>query len=152
MLEATLKSINSEILKLQSIAEEGDTRIISSTNMEKSLVISDELLFEEEQVHLYLSFSPTLKKIKCVFYITEIDPEFVETMIRQVGLPVTTENIQNYQRDPTLIEKFWNETFIKKYNELMKYFRKNKMAVFFKEKFPPAFNKNRNNEVVDNFG
>jgi flagellar capping protein FliD len=73
-------------------------------------------------------------------------------MISRVGLQTTEENIQNYQRDPTLVEKFWNNEFVKKYNELMKYLRRSKIKFLFQEKFKPAFNKNRNNEIVDNFG
>ena len=34
----------------------------------------------------------------------------------------------------------------------MKYLRKSKMPFQLQEKFKPAFNKNRNNEIVDNFG
>ena len=99
-----------------------------------------------------MTFNPTIKKIHCVIYLTEIDNAFVEKILSHVGLPTTEENIQNYQRDPTLIERFWNDRFIAKYTELMKYLRKSKMPFQLQEKFKPAFNKNRNNEIVDNFG
>ncbi len=153
MIEATLKEINAEILKYQSLTEGiADTRIIQTSKEEKLKIISDELFFEEDKVHIYLTFNPNIKKIRCIIYLTEINCDFVETMISRVGLPVTEENIQNYQRDPTLIEKYWNVEFIKKYNELMKYLRRSKIKFLFQERFQPTFNKNRDNEIVDNFG
>ena len=153
MIEGTLKDMNAEILKYQSLTEGiADTRIIKSSNVEKFKIISDELFFEEDNVHIYLTFNSNIKKIRCIIYLTEINSEFVEMMIRRVGLPVTEENIQNYQRDPTLVEKFWNDEFKKKNNELMKYLRRSKIKFLFQEKFKPAFNKNRNNEIVDNYG
>jgi hypothetical protein len=156
MVDATLAGMNAEILKYQTFSQEmGDTRIIPSipsSSGEKCKILSDELLFESENIHLFLTFNATIKKVKCVIYVTEIEGEFVEKMISQVGLPVTEANIQNYRRDPTLVEKFWNEAFIKKYIELLKYLRKSKMTYQFQEKFKPVLNKNRNNEIVDNFG
>ncbi len=153
MVEGTLKDMNAEILKYQSLTEGiADTRIIKTSNVEKFKIISDELFFEEDNVHIYLTFNSNIKKIRCIIYLTEINSEFVEMMISRVGLPVTEENIQNYQRDSTLVEKFWNDEFKKKYNELMKYLRRSKIKFLFQEKFKPAFNKNRNNEIVDDFG
>ena len=153
MVQATLNDINAEILKYQSLAEGiADTRIIKSSNVEKFKIVSDELFFEEDNVHIYLTFNSNVKKIRCIIYLTEINSEFVEMMISKVGLPVTEENIQNYQRDPTLIEKYWNDEFIKKYNEMMKYLRRSKIKFLFQERFKPTFSKNRNNEIVDNFG
>ena len=153
MVEATLKDLNAEILKYQSLTEGiTDTRIIKSSKEEKFKIISDELFFEEDNVHLYLTFNPNVKKIRCIIYLTEIDSDFVEMMISRVGLTTTEANIQNYQRDPTLVEKFWNAEFIPKYNELMKYLRRTKIKYHFQEKFKPTFNKNRNNEIVDNYG
>lgn len=153
MVQATLNDINAEILKYQSLAEGiADTRIIKSSNVEKFKIVSDELFFEEDNVHIYLTFNSNVKKIRCIIYLTEINSEFVEMMIRRVGLPTTEENIQNYQRDPTLIEKYWNDEFIKKYNEMMKYLRRSKIKFLFQERFKPTFSKNRNNEIVDNFG
>ena len=153
MVEGTLKDMNAEILKYQSLTEGiADTRILKSSNAEKFKIISDELFLEEDNVHIYLTFNSNIKKIRCIIYLTEINSEFVEMMISRVGLPVTEENIQNYQRDPTLVEKFWNDEFKKKYNELMKYLRRSKIKFLFQEKFKPAFNKNRNNKIVDNFG
>ncbi len=153
MVEGTLKDMNAEILKYQSLTEGiADTRIIKSSKEEKFKIISDELFFEEDNVHIYLTFNSNIKKIRCIIYVTEINSDYVEMMISRVGLPVTEENIQNYQRDPTLVEKFWNDEFKKKYNELMKYLRRSKIKFLFQEKFKPAFNKNRNNKIVDNFG
>ena len=153
MIDATLTNINSEIIKYQLLTQDmGDTQIIPSSNNDKNKIVSDEILFEDENAHLYLTFNPTIKKIHCVIYLTEIDNAFVEKILSHVGLPTTEENIQNYQRDPTLIERFWNDRFIAKYTELMKYLRKSKMPFQLQEKFKPAFNKNRNNEIVDNFG
>ena len=153
MVEATLKEINAEILKYKSLTEGiADTRIIKSSKEDKFKIISDELFFEEDNVHIYLTFNSNIKKIRCIIYLTEISSDYVEMMISRVGLPVTEENIQNYQRDPTLVEKFWNDEFIKKYNELMKYLRRSKIKFLFQERFKPAFNKNRNNEIVDDFG
>ncbi len=153
MIEGTLKDMNAEILKYQSLTEGiADTRIIKSSNVEKFKIISDELFFEEDNVHIYLTFNSNNKKIRCIIYLTEINSDFVEMMISRVGLPVTEENIQNYQRDPTLVEKFWNDEFKKKNNELMKYLRRSKIKFLFQEKFKPTFSKNRNNEIVDNFG
>ena len=153
MVEASLKEINAEILKYQSLTEGiADTKIIKSSNVENFKVISDELFLEEDNVHLYLTFNSNIKKIRCIIYLTEINSDYVEMMISRVGLPETEENIQNYQRDPTLVEKYWNDEFIKKYNELMKYLRRSKIKFLFQERFKPTFNKNRNNEIVDNFG
>ena len=153
MIEATLKEINAEIIKYQSLTEGiADTRIKKTSKEEKFKVISDELFFEEDNVHIFLTFNPNVKKIRCIIYLTEINSDFVETMISRVGLPVTEENIRNYQRDPTLIEKYWNDEFIKKNNELMKYLRRSKIKFLFQERFKPTFNKNRDNEIVDNFG
>jgi hypothetical protein len=153
MVATTLDGLNSEILRYQSLAQEmGDTRIIPSAIQDKLKIVSNELLFEDENVHLTLSLNPTSQKIACTLYVTEIDEVFVGKILRQVGLPLTEANIENYQRDPTLIEKFWNDRFIAKYNELMKYFRKSKMSLIFLEKFKPAFSKNSKNEIVDNFG
>ncbi len=153
MINATLTNINSEIIKYQLLTQDmGDTQIIPSSNNNKNKIVSDEILFEDENAHLYLTFNPTIKKIHCVIYLTEINNAFVEKILSHVGLPTTEENIQNYQRDPTLIERFWNDRFIAKYTELMKYLRKSKMPFQLQEKFKPAFNKNRNNEIVDNFG
>ena len=153
MVEATIKDINVEILKYQSLTDGiADTRIIKSSNAEKFKIISDELFFEEDNVHIYLTFNSNIKKIRCIIYLTEINSDYVEMMISRVGLPVTEENVQNYQRDPTLVEKYWNDEFKKKYNELMKYLRRSKIKFLFQEKFKPTFSKNRNNEIVDNFG
>jgi hypothetical protein len=153
MIETSLEAINNEILKYQGLAEGiGDTQIIKSPHEDKVKVVSDKLFFEEDHVYLYLIFNSNIKKIKCVLYITEINSEFVEMMISRVGLRVTEENIQNYQRDPTMVEKFWNHIFVKKYNELMKYLRRSKIKYQFQEKFKPTFSKNRNNEIVENFG
>ena len=153
MIEATLKEINAEILKYQSLTEGiADTKIIKSSKEEKLKITSDELFFEEDHVHIYLTFNPNVKKIRCIIYLTEINSDYVEMMISRVGLPTTEANIQNYQRDPTLVEKFWNAEFIPKYNELMKYLRRSKIKFLFQEKFKPTFNKNRNNEIVDNYG
>ena len=41
------------------------------------------------------------------------------------------------KEDPTLIERFWNDRFIAKYTELMKYLRKSKMPFQLQEKFKP---------------
>jgi len=153
MVEANLNDMNAEILKYQSLTEGiSDTRIVKSSNNEKFKIMSDELFFEEDNVHLYLTFNSNNKKIRCIFYVTEINSDFVEMMISRVGLPTTEENVQNYQRDPTLVEKFWNAEFTPKYNELMKYLRRTKIKYLFQEKFKPTFSKNRNNEIVDNFG
>ncbi len=153
MVEARQEKINAEILKFQSLAEGiGDTRIIESSNVENLKVVSNELFFEEDNVHLYLTFNVNVKKIKCMIYITEIDSDYVEMLISRVGLLITEENIQNYRRDPTLIEKYWNDEFIPKYNELFKYLRRSKTKYLFQERFKPTFNKNRNNEIVDCFG
>ena len=153
MIETSLKAINDEILKYQGLAEGiGDTMIIKSSKEEELKVVSNKLFFEEDNVYLYLIFNSNIKRIKCVLYVTEINREFVETMISRVGLRITEENIQNYQRDPTMVEKFWNHRFIKKYNELMKYLRRSKIKYQFQEKFKPTFSKNRDNEVVENFG
>ncbi|QEE14407.1 hypothetical protein DSAG12_00220 [Promethearchaeum syntrophicum] len=153
MVKATLKDLNAEILKYQSLTEGiADTTIIKSSKEEKIKISSDELFIEEDNVHIYLTFNPNVKKIRCIIYLTEVDSDFVEMMISRVGLPTTETNIQNYQRDPTLVEKYWNAEFIPKYNELMKYLRRSKIKFLFQERFKPTFNKNRNNEIVDNFG
>ena len=55
----------------------GDTQIIPSSNNDKNKIVSDEILFEDENAHLYLTFNPTIKKIHCVIYLTEIDNAFV---------------------------------------------------------------------------
>ena len=149
MLSASLENINAEMLKYASLAEEiGDVEMLQSSKVEKTNVMSDELFFEEENVYMYLTFNSNTKKIKCVFYITEIDSEFVEALMSKIGLPTTEENVQNYSRDLTMIEKYWNSRFIKKYNELLKYLRRSKIKYQFQEKFKPVFNKNRYNEVV----
>lgn len=153
MIETSLEAINAEILKYQELAEGiGDTRIITSSYEKKLKVVSDKLLFEDDNVYIYLAFNSKIKRIKCVLILTEIDRDFVEMMISKVGLLATEENIQNYQQDPTMVEKFWNHVFVKKYNELMKYLRRSKIKYVFQEKFKPTFSKNRNNEIVENFG
>ncbi len=153
MIETSLDAINAEIQKIQPLTEGiGDTQIISASNEGKLKVVSDKLYFEEDNVYLYLTFNPNLKNVKCIFYVTEINSDFVETMITRVGLLATDVNIQNYSRDPTMVDKFWNDVFVKKYNELFKYLRRTKMKMIFQEKFPPAFNKNRENQIVDDFG
>ncbi|MHA1647049.1 MAG: hypothetical protein ACTSVU_06415 [Promethearchaeota archaeon] len=149
MVGANLEAINAEIIKYQTLTEGfGDTQIIKSSKEERLKVVSDTLFFEEDMVYLYLTFNPNLQKVKCILYLTELNPDFVEMMISRVGLAATEENIQNYQRDPTLVEKFWNAVFIKKYNELMKYLRRSKIKLQYQERFKPAFKKNRNNEIV----
>ena len=151
MITATLEQINSEIVKYYSLAEGiGDIGILNSSKIEKSKVTSNELFFEDDNVHMYLTFHPNIKnkKVGCVFLLTDIDDEFVEELISRVGLPTTQENIENYKRDPSLIEKFWNDRFIKKYNEIMKYLRRSKVKYQFREKLPPVLKKNRHNEVV----
>ena len=153
MVEPTLETINENIRKYQVLTEGiGDTQIIESSNVEKSKIVSDKLFFEEDCVYLYLTFNPNMKKVKCIMYVTEINPDFVEMLISRVGLLVTEENIENYSRDPTLIEKFWNDSFVKKYNELFKLLRKSKTKYIFQEKLKPAFSKNRFNEIVDTCG
>jgi hypothetical protein len=149
MLIATLENINAEMLKYASLAEEiGDIEIIHSSKVEKTKVMSDELFFEEENVYMYLTFNSNIKKIKCVFYLTEIDSEFVEALMSKIGLLTTEENVQNYKRDLTMIDKYWNARFITKYNEVLKKLRKSKIKYLFLEKFKPVYNKNRFNEIV----
>ena len=151
MISATLENINTELLKFASIAEEiGDIEIIESSKVEKTRVMSNELHFEEENVYMYLTYNEKNinKPVKCVFYITEIDSEFVAALMDKIGLPTTEENIQNYKRDLTMIEKYWNVRFIKKYNEVLKKLRRAKIKYLFQEKFKPVYNKNRNNEFV----
>ena len=64
MINATLTKINSEIIKYQLLTQDmGDTQIIPSSNNNKNKIVSDEILFEEENAHLYLTFNPTIKKI-----------------------------------------------------------------------------------------
>lgn len=153
MLAPSLNALNSEIRIYQKLIQDcGDTRIIPSTNSDPSKVMSDELLVIDENIHIYLTFLPSIQKIKCVIYVTEIDSMFVEQVLTRVGLRATEANLQNYQRDPTLVEKYWNERFIEKYHELMKYFRKTKITCVYQEKFQPTFNKNQQNEIVDNYG
>ena len=153
MVNATLEDINAEIEKYASLAEGiGDTEIKKSSKIDGSKIKSDVLFFEDENVQMQLSFNINTKKIICVFCLTEIDSDYVETLLSKIGLPTTEESIQNYKRDPTMIEKFWNDRFIKKYNEVMKYLRRSKIKYNFQEKFAPEFNKNRNNEIVENFG
>ena len=153
MVNAKLEDLNAEILKYASLMDEiGETQIIKSSKVDKFKIKSDELFFEEENVYMYLTFNTNIKKINCVFYLTEIDSDYAETLMNRIGLPTTEENIQNYKRDPTMVEKFWNDRFIKKYNEIMKYLRRSKIKFQFQERFKPTFNKNRNNEIVDNFG
>ena len=150
MVNATLEDINAEMLKIVSLVDEiGDTEIIKSSQVDKNKITSDELFFENENVYMYLTFNVNIKKISCVFYLTEIDSDYAETLLSKIGLPTTEENIQNYRRDPTMVEKFWNDRFIPKYNELMKYLRKSKIKYHFQEKFKPTFKKNRNNEIVE---
>ncbi len=153
MVNATLENINAEIQKYASLADGiGDTHIKISSKLDGSKIKSDILFFEDENVLMQLSFNINTKKIICVFCLTEIDGDYVETLLSKIGLPTTEESIQNYKRDPSMIEKFWNDRFIKKYNEIMKYLRKSKIKYNFQEKFAPEFNKNRNNEIVENFG
>ena len=149
MLSASLENINTEMLKYASLAEKiGDVEMLQSSKVEKTKVMSDELFFEEENVYMYLTFNSNIKKIKCVFYITEIDSEFVEALMSKIGLPINEENVQNYSRDLTMIEKYWNSRFIKKYNEVLKHLRRAKIKYQFQEKFKPVYNKNRFNEIV----
>ncbi|WP_371806737.1 hypothetical protein [Candidatus Lokiarchaeum ossiferum] len=153
MSAPTLESINADIRKYQALTEGiGDTKILETSNKDKSKIVSDKLFFEEDCVYLYLTFNVNIKKVKCILYVTEINPDFVETMISRVGLLCTEENIENYSRDPTLIEKFWNDEFVKKYNELFKSLRRSKIKYLFKEKLKPAFSKNQFNEIVDTCG
>lgn len=153
MADLTLETINADIRKYQALTEGiGDTQIIKSTNENKSKIVSDSIFFEEDCVYLYLTFNPNIKKVKCFLYVTEINPDFVEMMISRVGLLTTEENIENYSRDPTLIEKFWNDVFVKKYNELFKLLRRSKIKYIFQEKLKPAFSKNQFNEIVDTCG
>ena len=57
MINATLTKINSEIIKYQLLTQDmGDTQIIPSSNNDKNKIVSDEILFEEENAHLYLTF------------------------------------------------------------------------------------------------
>ena len=126
----------------------GDTEILDSAKVEKSNVMSNELFFEDENVYMYLTFNSNIKKVKCVFCLTEIDSDYVETLMTKIGLPTTEQNIQNYKRDVTMIEKYWNDRFIKKYKERMKYLRRSKIKYYFKENLKPTLNKNRNNEIV----
>jgi hypothetical protein len=149
MVEATLEKINAEILKYQNLTVDvGDTRIIKSSKEEKIKVTSDEMMFEEENVYMYLTFNPNVKKVICVFYLTKIDEEFVDMMISKVGLLTTEQNIRNYGKDPSLIDAYWNKKFIIKYKEIMRYLRKTKVKYQFQERFKPTMNKNRFNEIV----
>lgn len=153
MARPTLETINAEIRKYQALAEGiGDTEILKSSTVEDGKLISDTIFFEEDNVYMYLIVYPNHQNIKCILYVTEINPEFVEMMISRVGLLITEENIQNYGRDPTLIQKFWNDVFTVKYNEIFKLLRRSKIKYIFKEKFKPMFNRNRENEIVENFG
>ena len=96
MVNATLEDINAEMLKYTSLADEiGDTEIIKSSKVDKYKITSDELFFEEENVYMYLTFNVNIKKINCVFYLTEIDSDYAETLMSRIGLPTTEENIQN---------------------------------------------------------
>ena len=150
MVVATLESINGLIIKCQGFAYGiGDTKVLITAKEGMMKITSNELHFEEDNVFLYFSFNPNIKKIKCTFTVTEIDAEYVESLIKKVGLLPTDENIDNYGRDPTLVEKFWNKKFMIKYNELMKYLRKSKIKYSFYEKFKPAYNKNSNGENLE---
>lgn len=149
MVKATIEAINMEIKKYQALAEGfGDTKILNNGTTKRLNVYSNYLVFQEDYVYLYLKYHQNVKKIKAYFCLTNIDEEYVESLLSRVGLPTTEQNIQNYARDPSMIAKFWNDRFIKQYNEIFKYLRKTKIKYLFKEKFAPMLNKNRFNEVV----
>jgi hypothetical protein len=149
MVNATLEDINAEILKYQALAEGvGDTRIDETSKIDGFKVTSNKLVFEEENVFLALTFNSNIKKISCVFYLTYIDDDFVDVQISKVGLAASEKNIENYRRDPSLIDRYWEKHYIPKYKEIFKYLRRSKVKYRFVEKMPPTLKKNRMNEVV----
>ncbi len=150
MVTATIDDINAEMTKFATLVEGvADAEILENSHVDKFKVISNELHIIDENVFMYLTFNSNIKRIKCVFYLTDIDEDYIESLITKVGLPATDQNIQNYKRDPTLVAKYWNDRFLKTFKEILKKLRKLKIKYQFQERFPPTYNKNRDNEIVD---
>ena len=133
--EVNSESVNDQLLQIfDKVHEFGDCEIISSARAEKFKLISDELFFEEESVYFYLTYHERLKKFKGTFYLTDINPDFIATLIEKIGINASNQNINKYMHDETLQEKFWEKEFRVKYNELMKYLRRKKINCIYAEK------------------